>query len=455
MPVLDNNAFDKQLDDKLQDHETEYSVAAWENMQAKLDTVEKPLFGSGFKRSVIIGSILMLLLSVSFLIGYEFSKHDNAITQRGFINSKSGNQGTIIVKNQSELPSQNEKLYASNKNEPVIPRTRNTSLAGIITNTNETAAGAQFTPVNPIAHQKQPVKVDNHGSVPQTGHNTNSDQITNNANSTSGMVKTNLDSTTSAKIVKATDKKVKKMTTFKLPKASDIIGSKQANNGTISFGLYVGENWNMAFDSHLFSASYSLDGTFGAFINFPVTNKLSIQSGLGYGMVPNKFLIKSDTSIINNDIQGKIYQVTQNTTYTIGYLRVPIILKYRLDHRFKVLAGVQISYALSAPVYTNTTNYKKDSFNNYHSTTPIDSLAPAGFQTSNISSNINRFGLEWQAGLEWNISKSFDLSLSYFSGITKVMKNQNGYAFAVGNSAYSNLQLRLGFKLFHKKFHED
>ena len=452
MPNLDNSAFERQLHDKVKDYESEYSADAWKNMQEKLDETKEPFFGSGFKKTAIIVSAMILLLSLSFLTGYEFRKADVKNSGSTLTKTSLGYQPAVI-------PNDNQVV----KNTPDQKSHTNLPAKGnIMTNRKRGASVAeelmgQSTSDNAAATQQ--VIKDHNGSIAKPNDIKTNTPVLSQSKENSEIKKSAGESV----ITKSEDKTVNKSESKLTEK---VVSSKRGryNNvndpllfvkRTISFGVYGGENWNMAFDHHLYLTNSSLDGTFGAFINFPLSPRFSIQSGLGYAMVSNKVLIKSDTTVFKNDIIGKVYQVNENSTVQMEYLNLPIVLKYRINHKFRILAGVEVSYAFSAPVHSYSQNYKKDSSKNYRPTNQADSLAPLRNKISNFNSDINRFNLAMQIGFDWNMSKSLDLSLSYFGGLTNILKNSSGYIQTYGNNNYGNIQLRLGFKLFSKEFHED
>lgn len=458
---MDNNTFESQLNDKLKDHESEYSTDAWKDMQAKLDNAKKP-FGSGIKRSGTVLALLILLLSVSCLTAYEFS-HKSSKNDAGSIQpNKSqlvykpnkGASNSIVKTQQIGLASIDQKPGV----EPYKAHIFKSTQRRIILSDNEFPSTVSNAAGSNNLVRNQSLEIAENQAQPankEISEQKGATVLTHEKEPLSTIISSDSAYINSKPIIANNIPKKEPVL-----KSDPLIDSFQRGFGkkrAVSFGLYVGFDMDMTSNSQgsLSTGDYNC----GLFINYPLTDKLSIQTGLGYKGVTDKVLVKSDTLLIKNDIQGYVYQVTQYSSYYIGYLHLPIILKYSISPKFKICFGPDISYGLTAPLWSLVNNFKKNSSGHYQYANPADSLVIGspfgGNYVTNYNPDINRFSLGVQLGIQWNMSKSFDLSLLYSRELTNVLKTENQYIETEGNINNNALELRLSYKLFHKRFPEN
>ncbi len=455
--MQDNYNFDDIISGKVKDHETEFSDDAWKNMQAKLDHSERKSPKVKMGRRAILVLLLLITLSTAFVAGYLY-RNSSTVSVTSVVSIKKADvkkeEGSVSTKHDPD----NGMVLSSNENKAAdhvqLASISKSSTLKIATSNS----GGRNSSTNLL------IRVDQNNisdgalgkkSIPADKYTDNGKNANLNSESENKSLKTRTDS-----LAKPAELKKELQIAALKPKTEKYIEPDEKlplAKHPISFGPYFGIDYDMTYSLTNGTSSQSSGYSVGAFINFPINDKISIQSGLGYNMISNLILLRSDTVIQQNDIQGKVYQVTDKSTWDIEYLNLPIIFKYKISPKFRVLIGPQISYALTAPVYTNTLNYKKDQNGNYTLVNPADTSLFSRYttNTSNFNSDISRFNLQLQTGLQWNMSKSFDLSLMYYIGLTNTLKNKDNYIFTVGNENNTRLQLRIGYKLFHKKFYED
>jgi hypothetical protein len=434
MSMPDNNTFKNLISDKLKDHEFNYSDAAWKKMQQKLEKEEKPVFASSFNKILKIFSIAVLLISVSFFTGYQFIKTAH----------QAGNLQNNRKSNQDISPTEGAKQF---KSDPYKMDERT------VTDHLPNDFVADNNPLKVLYKHKliqhKTDLVSGNGDIsdpvlPMPGNDIGSQPHL----KIVGIISTITDSDSSKIRIVSGISSTKPLIPEKSAPGPKNKTANEFTKRTISFGPFIGYN---ATAGRYHGANY-LDitpGCIGAFINIPLSEKISIQSGLTYNLNVPKWIVRSDTSLVMNDARGKVYRVTETTTEGLAYFQLPLLIKYKLNDHFRVMGGIQFSWlnGISSVGYKN--DFQKDSLGHYKLLGPSDSLAYFNYNT-----DIRKLSIEMPLGLQWNISRSFDLSLIYYLGLNNVLKTNYHYIETQGNSN-SLLQIRLGYKLFSKKYHEE
>jgi hypothetical protein len=447
MSKLDTNAFENLLNQKVKDHEFEYSDTAWANMQEKLDGEKKPFINFKFNKSMKTLLLLLLLLSASFLAGYQFLKFNSnrsvsvANETKGTTGLKNGGLADI---SENKNTTTNQTISPFSKSN--VPATRQSGIAGFSIKKSPFIGDDKY--LASAKNDKQ--KPDYFSGTAKSGDATTTGTTEANKNITASQLKeTSLDSSGSTAKQKPAIRSIAKITKEN-PKITDIAdpATKDPNNRTISFGPYFGIDYTSSTKS---SQTYAYLGfSLGAFINFPLTDRFSIQSGLGYTNAYRDFQ-KYDTVITNTDARGAIAHVTYLQTNGLWFFKLPVILKYKINNKFKAMAGIQVSYAAYNWSSQFTYDCQKDSSGRF--VPPTGSIDGTGLFNKN--NDLNKFFVEIPLGLQWNMSKSFDLSALCFIGLTDGLKTTAHYKTTWGNTNDVTLELKLGYKLFHKRFHED
>jgi opacity protein-like surface antigen len=165
--------------------------------------------------------------------------------------------------------------------------------------------------------------------------------------------------------------------------SSDKIAAQTAETSFKRFGFQAGINIsNMNFNigdpapAIKTNASWQTGFTFGFQLKVPLTKKLLIQPEYSYS-------------------QRNGSNQTVETTYTINYFSLPILLNYQLSPRFNILAGPQFEVTTNASSSTNGEN-------------------------SNITHDVEERGFGIVGGLEFTVIKSFFLSARYLDGLNHV-----------------------------------
>ena len=450
MSAQNKESFEDAIRNKVIDHETAYSDDAWIKMEQMLETKKKLIGLFRFNKFIRILYPTLLVLFVSSLVGYDVWKSAPGLSGDPVRNQKSGQQ----IEKESIL----KKTVTTEKNKVIADAKTDVSIfeGNGISIKHEGHSLIRSTYFANSDHQL-PKGLSNNAIA---GNNTSLGvQYESNSNKNLN----GLDKNQKAVPIEKTNpgsqgdsNQSKKIAVIPKPKTTITNIQKPANNindkkgfsfRPVSFGIFLGFDFLFTFNQNSSSFQFNGPSSLGAFVNFPFSDNFSIQSGLSYSEIA-KDLWRNDTTYVSNDSRGPMAQITQTYTQAIDYIQLPILLKYKLSKKFLVTGGVQVSYAFG--IYGGK----------YISDQKIDSLriispkyADSSYKSLTFKDvpEINRFSLEIPIGIQWNISHSIDLSVMYFLGVTNILKSQYHYLNTQGNNN-NLLQLRLSYKLFHKKF---
>ncbi len=147
------------------------------------------------------------------------------------------------------------------------------------------------------------------------------------------------------------------------------------------------------------NTSWQTGITFGFQLKIPLTKKILIQPEYTFS-------------------QRNGSDQTVETTYTINYFSLPILLNYQLSRRFNILAGPQFEITTSANSTTNGENLS-------------------------ITHDVEERGIGIIGGLEFTVIKSFFLSARYFQGLNHVGIGQRSN---VKEFVYQSFMLTAGIR---------
>lgn len=183
----------------------------------------------------------------------------------------------------------------------------------------------------------------------------------------------------------------------------------------ISFGLKAGVNFSKLYSDDDVYNDMSEGSTgfhLGALVEFPISDKISIQPEFLFSQVGDTF---SSATIGDDEI------INEDTYIKINYFSIPLIVKYYATDTFFFEAGPQMDFLTSADGRTYTSNHFETEIN--------EEDVEDRLETNNYGFNI---------GAGYKATNGVFINARYVIGLSDVTKNvftsykNNEFQFSVG-----------------------
>jgi hypothetical protein len=169
----------------------------------------------------------------------------------------------------------------------------------------------------------------------------------------------------------------------------------------------------------------------GAFVSLPINAKLTVQSGVQFRNQHN-WDIRQKTS----QVQYGVVQDSTLTEYNLRsgqYLELPLTIKYAVDPRFHLTAGIKVNWLQSTHGTLNEVSYHNNKYEGYHNREIY--AHPQGLKTWDINLS---------GGVEYKLNKLLSIGGTYQYGIMDIAR------FGAATTALRNsyLQAYAAVKLY-------
>jgi opacity protein-like surface antigen len=194
----------------------------------------------------------------------------------------------------------------------------------------------------------------------------------------------------------------------------------------LSFGIATAQKAKFGIKGGLNIANFALGGSdanptpasitgynVGAFVEIKLADKLALQPELFYSTQGSKFSL--DVPIEGDFINAK-------AQFDLGYINLPVMLKYYLADEFSIDFGPQISFLTSADA-------------------TVKALGRSATQNVKKNFNSNDFGLN--LGASYDINKNLFLQGRYNFGLSNIGNTEPGDNSTIKNTV---LSFSLGYK---------
>lgn len=196
------------------------------------------------------------------------------------------------------------------------------------------------------------------------------------------------------------------------------------NSPNLEFGLETGVNWSNI--SNVDQAERLRNFHLGFYFDFTLSQKFYLHTGL---IMVSQMGAKSIPPYeLGNDALDSILSVS-TVKRKLGYINLPVYLRWKFAHRFFVEAGPQFGYLLSAnDEFVADLVEKEDlSFNN------------------KVTSSYNRFDAGITGGLGYRImsGNGMNIGFRYYQGLLNILKDNPG-ASQTNSSFYLYVSIPVG-----------
>lgn len=192
----------------------------------------------------------------------------------------------------------------------------------------------------------------------------------------------------------------------------------------MKWGVKAGYNMS-TFKSDIDGEKYLPGYHFGATLEIKVSEKLSAQPELFYSLEGAKLKIEEFLDVNNGfSIDSKL---------KLGYIQLPIMLKYYAFDKFSVELGPQIGYLITAK-------------NDYTSTIALNGITATESDTEDVKSDFKSINLALKFGLGYELKNKMFFQARYTYGASDINKNSDDEKAINTKATNQGLQFSVGYK---------